>query len=78
MSMPTELSQLIQEFARPRSRPDWRKGGSFPSTMYYQGILLDSRYRHLFYLSDFVGVVQPSRTLSEEAVEFYLSGYDLY
>ena len=24
--MPSELSQIIQDFARPRSRPDWRQG----------------------------------------------------
>ena len=24
--MPTELSRYIQDFARPRSRPDWRQG----------------------------------------------------
>jgi len=78
MFMPPELSILIQEFARPRSRPDWRKGGSFPSTQFYYGILHDSRYRHLFYLSDFYGVVRPSRTISAELFEFYLQGFDLY
>ena len=28
MAMPTELSKLIQEFARPRCRPDWRCGSN--------------------------------------------------
>ena len=33
--MPTELSKLIQEFARPRSRTDWKKGSYMRRTTGY-------------------------------------------
>ena len=36
--MPPELSKLIQDFARPRSRPNWRKGGAFPSYLFHLGM----------------------------------------
>jgi len=36
--MPDELSKLIQDFARPRTRPNWRAGGAFPSPLFYLGI----------------------------------------
>ena len=38
MEMPIELSRLIQEFARPRTRPDWRMGGAFPTELIWRGI----------------------------------------
>jgi len=78
MSMPLEVSKVIQAFARPVSRADWRFGGSFPSTLFYNGILHDSRYRHLFYLEEFDDAIQLSRTISAEQFEFYLEGFDLY
>jgi len=33
--MPTELSQLIQEFAKPRTRPDWKLGSNIRRTVGY-------------------------------------------
>lgn len=36
--MPLELSRLIQDFARPMTRPGWKNGGSFPSELFWQGI----------------------------------------
>lgn len=40
--MPIELSRLIQDFARPLTRLDWRRGGAFPSHLFWKGI--NSRY----------------------------------
>ena len=34
--MPIELSQIIQDYARPRI--DWRQGGSFSSKMFIDGL----------------------------------------
>ena len=39
MSMPPELSRLIQDFARPNlTHPQWRLGGSFSSYLFYDGL----------------------------------------
>ena len=40
--MPVELSRLIQDFARPLTRVDWRRGGAFPSSLFWIGV--NARY----------------------------------
>ncbi len=37
-NMPIELSKIIQNFARPMTRINWRQGGSFPSRMFFEGL----------------------------------------
>lgn len=38
--MPIELSRKIQDYARPISRINWKKGGSFKSELFVIGVLL--------------------------------------
>ena len=47
--MPIELSKLIQDFARPITRVNWRDGGSFSSELFHRGIN-EKYYGHLVYM----------------------------
>ena len=49
--MPIELSRLIQDFARPRTRPDWRIGGAFPSEWFWRGVN-DKYYKQLVRMAE--------------------------
>ena len=40
LTMPKELSIIIQDYARPLSRPNWRQGGSFNSELFIIGSLV--------------------------------------
>ncbi len=48
--MPIELSRLIQDFARPITRGNWRNGGAFSSELYWQGIN-EKYYRQLIHIA---------------------------
>lgn len=63
MEMPAELSRLIQDFARPRTRLNWRSGGAFPSELFWRGI--NSKY-----FGDMVDLAQTAQ--SAEEYEFML------
>jgi len=47
--MPLVLSQLVNEFAKPLTRPKWRQGGSFPSKLFFQGLYIkfDDVFNHM-------------------------------
>ena len=47
--MPPEISKLIQDFARPLTRVNWRDGGSFPSELFHRGVN-EKYYGHLVYI----------------------------
>ena len=38
--MPEVLSQSIQDYARPITRLDWKKGGAFSSYLFYEGLYI--------------------------------------
>jgi hypothetical protein len=47
--MPLVLSQLVNEFAKPLTRPKWRQGGSFPSRLFLEGLYIefDDVFNHM-------------------------------
>ena len=77
--MPDDLSHLIHEFARPLTHPNWRSGGSFPSYLYYSGLLANPKLHSLFYQCEFDWLVYHGN-LAETADEFelYLDGFEMY
>lgn len=38
MELPVEIQKYIHEFAKPLTRPDWRKGGRFGSIEFQVGL----------------------------------------
>jgi len=80
MYMPDDLSKLIYEFARPLTRPNWRSGGSFPSFLFYSGLMANPRLHPLlFYQTEFDWLVyQGNFAENAEEFEFYLQGFDMY
>jgi hypothetical protein len=39
--MPLVLSQLVNEFAKPITKPNWRQGGSFNSRLFLEGLYIE-------------------------------------
>jgi hypothetical protein len=72
--MPLVLSQLVNEFAKPITRPKWRQGGSFPSKLFFQGLYMihdDNLYRYFIEIEE---EVLPY-TMYERAIELGGVGY---
>ena len=67
--MPIEISQIIQDYARPRI--DWRQGGSFPSKMFFKGLYI-IHDKNLFHY--YINIEEDERpyTIYDNAI--YLSG----
>ena len=91
--LPTELGNIILEFVLPATHPDWRRGGSFPSYLFYDGlnddyyegpfpIALALRFNEALFDSN----VEESEYVydfdefdySQETFEQMLGGFDLY
>jgi hypothetical protein len=76
--MPEELSKLIQDFARPVTRTNWRKGGAFRSSLFYLGLLVDRRLHPIFHRADFDWLVHQAMYV-QTAEEFeQLNAVQLY
>ena len=54
-NMPIELSKIIQNYARPITRTNWRQGGSFPSRLFFEGLYIihdDNLFRYFIEIEE--------------------------
>ena len=54
-NMPIEISKIIQNYARPITRINWRQGGSFPSRLFFEGLYIihdDNLFRYFIEIEE--------------------------